>query len=284
MLDFLSFTIENTPKIFGLVHFLMLGIFIILVVLICVFLRKTTDKQNKIILLFFGFWLLLFEILKQTILIYDQGNFEYDWQHLPLQPCSAVMYTIILAGFLSTSKKAEKFNQYLYAFITVYGFFSGISAIVMPSAIFNTHYILMLYQSVQHHMVLSLLAIYLFVSKRIRPSFKTFLKGGAVFLVWCAFGLILNLILYAITKNPEINLMYMGPYTIWQIPLVSDFVKITNPWLFIPFYLAIYSLASLLSMYVYFGIEQLVCLIVRKISGRKKKDTEEVSSGDNLEQ
>ena len=59
-------------------------------------------------MLFFGFWLLLFEILKQTILIYDQGNFEYDWQHLPLQPCSAVMYTIILAGFLSTSKKAEK--------------------------------------------------------------------------------------------------------------------------------------------------------------------------------
>ena len=70
MLDFLSSTTENSPKVFGFVHFLVLGIFIALIIAICVFLRKTSDKQNKIILLFFGFWLLLFEILKQIVLIY----------------------------------------------------------------------------------------------------------------------------------------------------------------------------------------------------------------------
>ncbi len=55
MLDFLSSTTENSPKIFGFVHFLVLGIFIALIIAICVFLRKTSEKQNKIILLFFGF-------------------------------------------------------------------------------------------------------------------------------------------------------------------------------------------------------------------------------------
>lgn len=272
MLDFLSSTTENSPKVFGFVHFLVLGIFIALIIAICVFLRKTSDKQNKIILLFFGFWLLLFEILKQIVLIYDSGNYEYDWQHLPLQPCSALMYTIILAGFLSTNKKFEKFNQYLYCFLAVYGFFSGASALVMPSSIFNTHYILILYQTVQHHMVLALLAIYLFVSKRVKfekGEIITFLKGSAVFLFWCAIGLILNLILYAITKNPEINLMYMGPYTIWAIPLISDFIKITNPWLHIPFYIIVYAVACLISMYIYYGIEKLVKLIANKVSKSK---------------
>lgn len=258
---------------FGLVHFLVLGIFVILTIVICIFLRKTTDKQHKIIMLVVGFWLLLFEILKQILLIYDQGNYQYDWQHLPLQPCSALMYTIILVGFLSTNKKLENFNEYLYAFIAIYGFFSGMSAIVVPTAIFNTKYILLLFQTSQHHMILALIAIYLYVSGRIRPKFKSFLKGSAVFLSWCFLGLFLNVILYAIAKNPEINLMYTGPYKIWSIPIISDFIKISNPWAYIPFYLFVYAMASALSMYVYLGIESLIRLICNKTKQTKQKRT-----------
>lgn len=270
MLDFISQTVENQPKIFGTLHFIILAIFVLLIVLICIFLRHTNEKQNKIILLFFGLWLLFFEILKQVLLIYDQGNFKYDWQHLPLQPCSALMYTIILAGFLSTNKKAKKFEQFLYAFIGIFGFFSGASAIVMPSSIFSTNYILLLFQTSQHHMVLALLAVYLFVSGRVSPNFKNFLKSVAVFVFWCATAFILNVVLFAITKNPEINLMYIGPYTIWSIPIISDFIKIDNPWAFIPFYIFIYSLACLLSMYVYLCVAKIVAYIHGKITKNKQ--------------
>ena len=51
---FLSFTTENSPKIFGFVHFLVLGIFIALIIAICVFLRKTSEKQNNFVI----FWIL----------------------------------------------------------------------------------------------------------------------------------------------------------------------------------------------------------------------------------
>ena len=54
MLDFLSSTTENSPKIFGFVHFLVLGIFIALIIAICVFLRKTNEKQNNFVI----FWIL----------------------------------------------------------------------------------------------------------------------------------------------------------------------------------------------------------------------------------
>lgn len=65
--------------------------------------------------------------------------------------------------------------------------------------------------------------------------------------------------------------MYMGPYTIWSIPLISDFIKITNPWLYIPFYLFIYAAACFISMYVYYGFEKLISLIAKKITKNKQK-------------
>lgn len=114
-------------------------------------------------------------------------------------------------------------------------------------------------------MLLALTAIYLFVRGNVSLKLKTFFKAFCVFLFWCLLGFILNLILYAITGNAEINLMYMGPYTIWEIPLVSSFLEINNIYIYIPFYLAIYSAMALLSMYVYLGIEKLVLLINNKI-------------------
>lgn len=265
MLDIISTTTTNSPKIFGLVHFIVLFVFIVLTILVCVFLRKTNSKQHQIILIVVASVLIIFEILKQILLIYDSGNYEYDWQHLPLQPCSALMYSLLFVAITCNFKKFEKFNEWIYAFIAIYGFFSGISAIVMPSAIFNTSYVFLLYQSVQHHMLLALTAIYLFVRGNVSLKLKTFFKAFCVFLFWCLLGFILNLILYAITGNAEINLMYMGPYTIWEIPLVSSFLEINNIYIYISFYLAIYSAMALLSMYVYLGIEKLVLLINNKI-------------------
>ncbi len=267
-----SATTNNPPKIFGLVHFLILGLFLLLTILICVFMRKINDKQNRIILFVVGFWLLLFEILKQILLIYDSGNYQYDWQHLPLQPCSALMYSIIVLAFTCSFKKAEKFNEFLYAFIFGYGFFSGISAIIMPAAIFSTSYILLLIQTTQHHMLLALLAIYLFVSGRVRINIKTFLKALAVFVGWCFIGFILNVILFAITKNPDINMMYMGPNKIWSIPLVSDFIKFSSVRLYIPFYIFIYSAMAILSMYFIWLINKIVLLIINACNKNKTKE------------
>ena len=274
MLDIISTVTNNPPKIFGLVHFIALFVFITLTVLICVFLRKTNSKQHQIILVIIASILIIFEILKQILLIYDSGKYEYDWQHLPLQPCSALMYSLLFVAITCNFKKFEKFNQWIYAFIAIYGFFSGISAIVMPSAIFNTNYVLLIYQSVQHHMLLALTAIYLFVRGNVSLKLKTFFKAFCVFLFWCLLGFILNLILYSITGNAEINLMYMGPYTIWEIPLVSLFLEINSIYIYIPFYLIIYSAMALLSMYVYLGIEKLIKFICNKTKNNKLKQAQ----------
>ena len=87
MLDFISSQVENQPEIFGPLHFIVSGVFVVLLILTCVFLRKTNEKQNKIILLFLGFWLLLFEGLKQSVLIHESSVNGYQWQHLVNNKC-----------------------------------------------------------------------------------------------------------------------------------------------------------------------------------------------------
>ena len=47
MLDFISSQVENQPEIFGPLHFIVLGVFVVLLILTCVFLRKTNEKQNN---------------------------------------------------------------------------------------------------------------------------------------------------------------------------------------------------------------------------------------------
>jgi hypothetical protein len=268
------------PTAFGWEHFLLLFLFIAAIVCICLFLKNCSERTNKIILIGIAAYLLIFEVFKQLSLNAGTGE-QFNWFHAPFQPCSAVMYTILIAGILAPSGKKEISAKrrlvldWCYCFLATYGLFSGISAVAYPAAIFSTTNLYILIQSPQHHALIALLGIYLMVTNRAAMSIKTFLKGLAVFCAWCLFALICNFIFYGIFKDPDINFMYVGPYTIWGIPVVADLLPfINNSYaIYLPLYIFLYSAGALAAFYLVIFVSwvcrKISCLI-KNICGRKK--------------
>lgn len=235
----------QSAGLFGWYHILWIGITIALIAG-AFFLRKNKDEKfYQKIMLIVGLYLFLFEIFKQIYLITNADG--YDWWHAPVQPCSFVMFTIILVAFLKPSKT----RSYLESFIVFFGFYFGISAIIMPVTIFSTDSYFLLWQSPQHHALLLATAIYLIANKRVLLNISSWFKAAMVYLGICLLGILVALATHLFSFN-NINIMYVSPYSVgFQIPILDAMLGLENLYeqsyiLWLLWYLFITTLTSLL--------------------------------------
>lgn len=247
ILDFISRPVKVVPVMFGPEHIAMLVITLLAAIGICCAAPRVGDKTHRAVLLFSAGLLLVFEIIKQVILVHMDGAAGYNLHHLPFQPCSSLMYSILLVGILYNAKSRfwKGLREILVCYTVVFGFFSGMCAVVYPDGLFVESVSgLWLYQSLQHHVVLALMAVYLSVCGKFRFCKDSYRKAFYAFAGYCILAFVLNLTCYSIWKNPNFNMMYVGPYKLWTIPLVSLFVTIRSYLVYLPTYFFGYTLCA----------------------------------------
>ena len=207
----------QTPKSYGLFHLLFLFIGGTISIISAFLLRKTTKKQNKIILLSIGTFLIITEIYKQLFYYYVIKDCEYSWWIFPFQLCSVPMYLCIFCAFC----KNEKINNWLYNFMFTFNLLGGAISFSEPSGLNHPYWTLTLH-AYTWHMILVFLGFYLFFSKRVCTNWKEYFKGMVIFVSCATIAQIINI---SFKNFGNINMFYISPYYCSPIAIFKDFYK-----------------------------------------------------------
>ena len=205
MKEFLYWTAfkMSKPEPYGLFHIFTTIILLSITVFVAFLLRKTNEKQNRIVLFIVGAFLLLSEIYKiafhMTVNPYNWGF----WGAFPFQLCSIPMYLSLFCAF----SKNEKINSWLYESMFFVNMFGGIMAFIEPSGIQHEYWTLTIHAYIWH-MLLIFIGLYLYMSKRVcNKGFSSYKKGIAVYLISFIVAQLFNLIF-----GDKINCFYISPF------------------------------------------------------------------------
>lgn len=260
MKDFIEWTAVsmNTPQSYGVFHLLFFFIGLAISIFVAYLLRKTNEKQNKIVLGSVGLFLILTEIYKQLFYYYIMEPVgEYTWWIFPFQLCSVPMYLCIIILFI----KNEKVKSYFYNFLFTVNMFGGLVSFCEPSGL-NHPYLALTLHAYIWHMMLIFTGLYLYFSKRACTNPKGYLKGISIFAGFCVIAQAFNVFL----RKPGLNMFYISPYV--QSPLaVFSTIYANYGWLVnMLLYLFAICLGSAIVYYLfYFG---------RRIKLKKAKNNE----------
>ena len=198
----------ETPKSYGTFHISFFLIGLAVCIIAAVLLRKTDEKQNKIVLGVVGLTLIITELLKQLFYYYIIGNETYPWWIFPFQLCSVPMYLCIIAIFLPKCKFREHLFEFMFAVNMVGGFISFLE----PSGL-NHPWLFLTLHAYIWHMLLVFLGLYLYFSKRACTTKTGYLKAIITFISLVCVAQIMNLTI----NKPGFNMFYISPYA--QSPL-----------------------------------------------------------------
>ena len=197
----------ESPVSYGWFHILFTAALLGIAVLGAWLLRRTNDRQNRIVLLSVGGFLLIAEVYKILFhMVVDPYGWKF-WGTFPFQLCSVPMYLSVFCAFC----RNEKINSWLYEYMFAVNMFGGIMAFIEPSGI-NHPYVTLTVHAYIWHMALIFLGLYLYFSKRVCLDRSSYRKAAAVYLASCAVAQGFNLI-YA----GKVNCFYISPYV--QSPL-----------------------------------------------------------------
>lgn len=249
-----------TPQVFGWFHLTSLAIMIIGAILIVLFLKKTNEKQNKIILSVYVITCLLFEIYKQIIFSFDvvSGKWSVQWYIFPFQLCSTPMYIALIALFT----KKGKFQNALYAYLATFGMLAGLLVMIYPVGVYVT-IIGINIQTMYHHATQFLIGFYLLVCGRVKIDYKTPLNAFVVFLTLVAIAVWLNIIVTNFVTKDLFNMFFISPYFPTSLPMLDVIYKKVSYIIF----LLLYIFAFLLGVYILY----LPLLIIKSLSYKQNR-------------
>lgn len=209
-----AWTMEK-PESYGLFHLLFTAVLLAAAVAGAWRLRNADDKQNRVVLLSVGGFLLVAEVYKlafhMTVNPYDWGF----WGAFPFQLCSVPMY---LSVFCACCRR-EKINSWLYEYMFAVNMFGGIMAFIEPSGI-NHSFVTLTVHAYVWHMALIFLGLYLYFSRRACMDCRSYRKAAVVYLVSCAVAQGFNLIFPG-----KINCFYISPYVRSPLAVFKDIYK-----------------------------------------------------------
>ena len=216
---FLQIKMEK-PGLFGWYHLLCLGIMFALCVLIAWKAKNLTDKQIDIILGVTASVLILFEIYKQIVFSYNNGDWNYQWYIFPFQFCSTPMYVMLTASLV----KNKTVKHACHAFMSTYGLFAGAAVMFYPGDVF-IEFIGINIQTMVHHGVMFVIGVLLYVSGQVKAHPKSALPALPVFFTLLTVAMILNLSYGKLFGDPNqtFNMFYISPYHSCTLPLLNLF-------------------------------------------------------------
>ena len=257
MYDFFASTAWNMtpPETFGTFHLCFLIFGMAACVLFAWLLRKTDEKQNKIILWSIGGFLLISEIYKQLFYTYYIGGGSYQWWIFPFQLCSVPMYLCLFVPFI----KSEKVKQYFYTFLATYNLLGGFVAMIEQSGLSHEYITLTLHAYIWH-LSLVFVGFYLIASGRAAKKIKDYLPAVAVFAGLCVIAQGINVSFHhakwlgLVPEEQDLKMFYISPYYITPIAVFKQIEAATN-WLVNAF---VYCFAQTLGGFIFLVIGLLI--------------------------
>ena len=193
------------PKPYGIFHLC----FVLIGVLLCVFaaykLRRANEKQNRIVLVSVGVFLMLTEVYKQLFYYFIVGEHSYEWWIFPFQLCSVPMYLCVIAPLL----RPGRLQSGMYHFMSTYNLLGGVMAVIEPSGLLHKYLSLTLHAFVWH-ILLIFIGLYLIATGRCAKNFPDFRQATYTFLGLAALAFCINLIFWNVSEG-TINMFYVGP-------------------------------------------------------------------------
>ncbi|MBQ7884993.1 MAG: YwaF family protein [Clostridia bacterium] len=237
----------DKPQSYGAFHLIFFIVGLAVSILIAWLLRKTNEKQNKIVLGFVGAFLIIAEVLKQLFYYYIIGNETYQWWIFPFQLCSVPMYLCLISLFLPECK----FRECLFEFMFSINMFGGFIAFLEPSGL-NHPWLFLTLHAYIWHMLLIFLGLYLYFSKRVCNTKKGYLKAIATFIVLAGVAQIINITL----NKPGLNMFYISPYVQSPLAVFSMFWEKLG-WLpNMLLYLLAITIASAVVYYIFYSFRK----------------------------
>ena len=195
------------PAAYGWFHILMTLGLLAATVAGAYALRRTNERQNRIVLGCVGLFLLITEVYKiafhMTVNPYDWGF----WGAFPFQLCSVPMYLCIVCALC----KNERVNRWMYEGMFAVNMVGGIMAFVEPSGIQHGYVTLTLHAYIWH-MLLIFIGLYLYMSRRVCTDRLCYPRALVMYFIVAAVAQGCNLIF-----GDKINCFYISPYK--QSPL-----------------------------------------------------------------
>ena len=217
-LEATSWVWGERPSFLGPLHIVYLILSPTLVILFAWLLRKSSERQNKIILVSCGVFLILTEIYKHLFYFYIVHNGEsYPMWIFPWQLCSIPMYFLPFAPFIKNRTIQSTFYNFLFAF-------SGLGGIMMhfePSGAFNIDHIALTMHSLIWHSTLLFVMFYLAMSNRAARSKRDYLLGLGLFFITASIAELLNGIVF-VNMGPVMNMYFISPFTRTSIAVFSN--------------------------------------------------------------
>lgn len=188
---------------YGWFHLMWLGFFFILAFIFVFFLaRKHNKKIDNIVTIAIGSLLLALEVAKQIYVVKGKGF--YPDSLIPLQLCSLPMFLWIPAVFLPESKPKAA----CYSFLSSYTFISGLLILIYPETCIGGSDLLLNIHSMIWHIGITILGLYLSVSRGFGKNFKKDVIYPAIlFVFFVAIVVTLNEALNA--NGHKLNLFYL---------------------------------------------------------------------------
>ena len=259
-------TTAEHPTNFGAYHLCCVAAVILITTLMCIFLRKISEKSFRIIIGSLWLVMVLFEIYKQIVFSYDANTgWDYNWSSFPYQLCSTPMYVLPILAFF----KDGKIRDAAIFYIATFSFFGGLVVYIFPNDVFNTDLLGIHIQTMVHHGIQVILGVYVPVYYLKKYSWKNYLLASALFGVLLLIALALNCIVGP-RVDDAFNMFYIGPHHACHLPILSNIYPKVPFVVFFLIYGVGFCVAALVLYLIPWGIKKLVDII--KIKRTKKEN------------
>ena len=258
-------------------QFIVMGILFVLIVTICVLLRKVKKEKVFTIYKVLAIFMPIFEIIKIWFSSYadiSHGEAFNLGGILPLYSCSMLLYFL---PFVAWGK--GRMQRYSMAFFTSIGLVAGLSNFIYLSG--AGWYPIFTYgcmYSIIFHGVIVFVGMSLMITELYTPSFKTILEGMIPILLFSVIVIPANFIIinlpFNIGSKPD-YMMLMDANGF--IPDISNFFINNHIQLLFSFLMIFvaYPLATALIVLIDMGITKLVKLIFKKDNNNQTLETSE---------
>ena len=256
--------IMETPGNYGVFHLVSVAVAIALTVILCVFFKNASNKTFRIIAGIAWAAMLILEISKQLVYSFNfDGNvvsWSYRWHAFPFQLCSTPIYVLPFVIFL----KEGKIRDAAMSFVSTFAFVGGLVVFIYPNDVF-TEYTLINIQTMVHHGLQLVLAIFFMVYNRRNLNFKYFLRGIYFFAITFVLANIFNLSFNTIS-NSSINMFFVSPYVATTLPILSQAYAMLPFWAYLIVFFIGFIFAAYLVYIIMYGLIKLFSINKKRLN------------------
>lgn len=260
---------DEAPKMFGLLHILMLIAAFVCIPLLVWALRNISDKTFRRIMLGIGIFLLSTEIYKMFYTYYVEchqsiGDSMY---RLSFQLCSLPIYMTFMVAFM----KDGKVRNALLNFMMTYTLLAGFITCVYPSTIFTDEMLISVHSCIWHTLLV-FIGVLIGATGRGGKTLKDFRGAFFVFLICVQIAFDLNVIF---GKFGTVNMFFIGPVVEPSLPILADIARAAGWQIHLPVYVFALTAGAFIFFLLFYLINK------RKEKKALKATTVEVSRAED---